>query len=135
MATALLPWVPAARACEFFTDTLRVTHPWVRATRAGDTSAVFGMTLDQVQRPDRLIGVRTPVAGGAVMAGAKAGMPVDLRIEPGQTLELGEHGQHLRLTPLLRELQPGREFELELHFDSGVLLATLTVEVPTMRFR
>ena len=51
--------VRPARACEFITDTLRVTHPSTRASVAGATSTLLNMRIDEVQLPDRLIEVST----------------------------------------------------------------------------
>ena len=53
-----------ARACEFFSSHLRIWHPWTRATRVDADTARLCMRFDEVQTSDRLIGVKTPVAGG-----------------------------------------------------------------------
>src|ERR1700716_3701563 len=68
--------VPRARACEFFTSTMRITHPWTRATAPDATSAVLCMKFDEVTETDRLIGVETPVAEGAELVGKQAGAEV-----------------------------------------------------------
>jgi hypothetical protein len=125
-AVALGLGVPlrAARACEFFTGRLRVTHPWTRATAPGATTAVLCMGLDEVQEVDRLIGVRTPVATGVEMGGAQAGRPLDLVLEPGQRLDLTEEGLHLQLTGLTGPLHAGRQYRLELLFEHAGPVAT-----------
>ena len=64
--------VPAARASEFMTSTLRVTHPWTRATSHDATSAELCMKFDEVMQSDRLILVASPVAAGAEMGGVNA---------------------------------------------------------------
>lgn len=130
-------WVaPTARACEFQTGLLRVTHPWTRATDAGATVAVLCMRFDEVSEDDRLIGASTPVAQGAEMGGPEAGRPVSVPIAKDTLLELSEAGVHLRLTGLSHPLQVGREYPLTLQFEkSGLLLARLSVDFTAMRFR
>jgi copper(I)-binding protein len=124
-----------ARACEYITSHLRITHPWTRATEQGADTAVLGMRFDEVTQTDRLIGVRTPVAMGAVFAGAEPGTPLDVEILRGSVVELGHSGPQLRLIGLTVPLQVGRAYPLELHFaESGVVLAQLTVDFPALRF-
>lgn len=115
----------AARACEFFTTTLRVTHPWTRATAAGERTAVVCMVFDQVSAPDRLIGIQTPVATRAELAGRA----VNLAIRPGRTTTLGETGAVLRLVGLTQPLEIGRTYPLQLRFErGGVVNADLSVD-------
>lgn len=124
-----------ARACEFVGSTLRVTHPWTRATVHGADTAVLCMKFDQVTRNDRLIGVHTRIAEGAVLSTAEPGTPLDLPIAQGSELELSEQGLHIRLTGLTAPLQVGRTYPLELTFaEGGVVLAELSVDFTTMRF-
>jgi len=127
-----------ARACEFLTDTLRVTHPWSRATEPGAHSAVLGMRIDQVTQADRLIEVRTPIATGAELA-QEPGRPLDLEILPGNELDFSEAGVHVRLTGLKAPLFAGRDYPLSLVFQNGgVVDARLIVDqavLPTFRFR
>lgn len=118
-----IPMRPA-RACEFFTGRVRVTHPWTRATAPGATTAVLCMGLDEVELADRLLGVRTPIATGVEMGGPRAGEPLDLALEPGQRLELTEDGLHLRLTGLTGPLHVGRQYRLELLFEQAGPVAT-----------
>ena len=72
-------------ACEYFAPTLRVTHPWTRATPAGAEFAVLGMRFDDVLQDEQLLDVQTPVAEGVVFvpgrpAGLGAGAPSILRL-------------------------------------------------------
>lgn len=128
--------VPHARACEFQADTLRVTHPYCHATEPGSTEAVVCMKFDEVTRSDRLVGVRTPVASGADVAGAMARPTVDFEIPEGQETWLHERGTWLRLTGLRGPLGIGRAYPLTLEFEhGGTVLAQLTVDYPTLRFR
>lgn len=128
---------PAARACEFQTGILRVTHPWTRATLEGADTAVLCMRIDEVLQDDRLIGAQSPVAAGATMAGqGQTGRAVDLPLPAGSTVDMHEDGLHLRLTGLRHALQAGREYPLTLEFErSGLLLARLSVDFTALRFR
>jgi copper(I)-binding protein len=127
-----------ARACEFVTDTLRVTHPWTRASEPGATSALLGMRIDEVKHTDRLLEVSTPVAAGAELASAP-GRPLDLEILPGSELDFSETGIQLRLTGLKVPLLTGRDYPLSIAFEhGGVVHARLIVDqaaLPTFRFR
>jgi copper(I)-binding protein len=120
-----------ALACEFFTGSLRVHHPWTRATRPGETTAIVCMLFDEVSEPDRLIGVESPVATGAAMGGEAAGPTVDFPILPGRDWALTEEGTHVLLTGLRHPLAVGREYPLRLTFEkSGVVSAQLSVDFP-----
>lgn len=124
-ASALLP---SARACEYFTSTMRVFHPWTRASGPADFAPVC-MTFDEVVETDRLIGVETPVAAGAELSGAGLGPEMDLLIPAGEVTVLSETGTHIRLIGLRHELHVGREYRLTLHFErGGVVLAKLSVD-------
>lgn len=123
-----------ARACEFFTGTLRIFHPWARATLEDETTARVFMKFDEVQDDDRLIGVQTMLATGAEVVGpgiARRDGVVDLPIARGQTLELREGGIHLRLLDLQWQLQVLRAYPLDLIFEKGgTIKATLSVDFP-----
>jgi periplasmic copper chaperone A len=133
---ASLGWaLPQARACEFYTGLLRVTHPWTRATASDATTAVLCMRLDEVTTADRLIGASTPVATGAEMGGVEPGRSVDIPVPVDQITELTEDGPHIRLTGLKHALQVGRDYPLTLEFErSGLVLARMSVDFTTTRF-
>lgn len=117
------------RACEFFSVNLRIVHPWVRATGPGATVAALGMTFDDVSRPDRLIGVSTPVASGAELAGSSSGPALDLAIPEGRTTVLAETGLHIRLTGLAHPLEVGRTYPMRLLFEAGgAVAASISVD-------
>jgi hypothetical protein len=120
---------PTTRACEYFSPTLRVWHPWTRATAADSAFAVLHMTFDEVTRRDRLVAASTPIAGRVELAGPGLGPAIDLDIPMGQDLVLSEHGVHLRLFELNRPLEVGRSYPLKLGFEHGGLVqATLNVD-------
>jgi len=108
-----------ARACEFFTTTLRVTHPWARATAAGGRGAIVSMVFDEVTVTDRLIGVSTPVAAGAELGGQGGTRPVDFVIPQGVTSTLSEQGVFIRLIGLRHPLELARAYPLTLVFEQG----------------
>lgn len=121
--------VPPVRACEVQADYLRVLHPWTRASAAEATSATVCMTLDQVTRPERLLGADTPVATGAVLVRGDAVLQLDLPVPVGHETVLGEEGLQLRLTGLTLPLQVGRVYPLHLRFqESGLVMVQLNVD-------
>lgn len=128
--------LPRALACEVQADYLRVTHPWTRATAPDASQAVLCMKIDEITADDRLIGASTPLATGVEMGGGEPGRPVDVPLAPGQVLDMHDSGLHLVLTGLRHGLQVGRDYPLQLQFErSGTVLARLSVDFPTMRFR
>lgn len=130
LAAAGLP----ARACEFWVPTLRVIHPWTRASADGQTTAVICMKFDQVQKADRLIGAQTMVAKRIELAGAPAAPAIDVAIPFGRETQLTEQGTHLRLVGLLMPLDVGRTYPLELQFEhGGTLRADLSVDYTRFR--
>lgn len=123
--------VPAARAnaCEFFGLHLKVVHPWTRATSPEDRVAHVYMVFEDVNQDDRLVGVETPLAEGADLAGAAPRPRVDLAIPAGLRTELGEGGTWLRLTGLTQQLHVGRSYPLRLVFEkSGTVITDLEVD-------
>jgi copper(I)-binding protein len=132
-ACAPFAW-PSARACEYFADGLRVSHPWTRATPPGATSAVLCMGFDEVTADDRLIAVETPVAEGAEMGGATAGGAVNFVIPAGQATALTEQGSFVRLVGLRHSLEIGRTYPLKLGFErAGLVIASLNVDYARFR--
>lgn len=118
-----------AGACEYFTSTLRVTHPWTRATEHGANWAVLCMKFDEVRQADRLIGVQTAIATGAEMGGVGARREVDFLIPEGQETYLDESGTFVRLLGLKHALEVGRSYPMRLSFEHGGSFdASLTVD-------
>lgn len=121
-AAGLMPWAGPASACEFYSSRMRIWHPWTRATRVDADTAKVCMRFDEIERADRLIGLETPVATGARLAGPGAAPDathLDLALQPGQDLTLSENGLHIELLDLQQPLQVGRSFPLRLLFASG----------------
>lgn len=125
---------PQARACEYITSTLRVIHPWTRATAAGADVAVLCMGFDEVTESDRLILVETPICTGAEMSGAVARPGVDFFIPAGVGSALSETGTHVRLIGLKFALETGRSYPMKLGFEKGgVFNASLSVDYPYLK--
>ncbi|MBA4176225.1 MAG: hypothetical protein C0505_06660 [Leptothrix sp. (in: Bacteria)] len=134
LALGIAAMAPRARACEFMTSTLRVTHPWTRATGHDATSTVLCMGFDEVSETDRLILVETPIATSAEMGGALARPEVDFLIPQGEETYLDDSGTFVRLLGLTQPLQLGRSYPLRLGFEKGGVFNT-TVSVDFGRFR
>ena len=128
----LLP--TSGRACEYFVPTLRVLHPWTRASAPGATTAVVCMTFDEVVEGDRLIGASTPVAEAAEMGGAGGGPGVNFSIPAGRESALTEDGSYLRLLGLRFPLEVARSYPLKLVFEVGGLVSA-SLSVDYTRFR
>ena len=125
-----------ARACEFFSANLRVKHPWTRATPEGADSCVVCMVFDEVQEDDRLIGIQTPIAAGAEMAGGLGARPgvIDFAIPRGQVSALSEAGTHIRLVGLALPMEAARVYPIQLVFErGGALRADLSVDYARFR--
>lgn len=121
--------VPAARACEVYTPSLTIVHPWTRASAPGATTAIVCMTFQDVVQSDRLIGAQTPVAEGAELGGDDNGSFLNFAIHEGQTTVLSEQGVHLRLVGLKVPMQAGRSYPMTLMFaKGGAAHATLSVD-------
>ena len=119
--SAATPWRNAL-ACEYFTPTLRVTHPWTRATPMGAPFAVLAMRFDEVSQNDRLLAVETPVAEAVVyVPGGATRQVVDLPLDipAGRDTVLIDSGPHLRLLRLTQALEVARSYPLRLVFEKG----------------
>ena len=127
LAVVVAPWLPTAKACEFFASTLRITHPWTRATPEDATSAIVCMKFDQVLQDDRLIGADTTLAASAEMGGQTSDHStrpmVDFAVYKGQDSQLSESGTFLRLLGLNQPLEVGRAYPMTLHFEKGGSIA------------
>jgi copper(I)-binding protein len=123
-----------ARACEFYSTNLRITHPWTRATPEDAASAIVCMRFDEVLKDDRLIGVETLVARGAEIGGRLAQPAVDFHIPQGRETLLSERDTWLRLTGLTMPLEVGRSYPLHLVFETGGAVRT-DLSVDYARFR
>ena len=119
--SAAMPWRNAL-ACEYFSPTMRITHPWTRAAPMGAPFAVLAMRFDEVSQDDRLLAVETPVAEavGYVPGGAtRQAVDLPLDIPAGRDTVLFDSGPHLRLLRLTQALEVARSYPLRLVFEKG----------------
>ncbi|MDI3317863.1 MAG: copper chaperone PCu(A)C [Bacillota bacterium] len=114
-------------------NSLRLRQAWARAAEAGQNAAVYLTIENPTGQADRLLDVRTDVAGRAELhqsrmnGGVMEMQPVTggLEVGAGKSLSLAPGGYHIMLFDLRRSLRPGDRFQLQLRFRRAGL-----VEVP-----
>ena len=132
-----LATLPALAVDQFQLETLRIDHPFARATPPGaKTGGVFFNVDNAGNTADRLVRASTPIAAavalhqmvvdGGVMR-MRAVPSVD--VIPGGRLELTPSGYHLMLLDLKQPLKQGERFPLTLTFEhGGTILISVAVE-------
>ena len=127
----------AARGDDFEFGTLKVVHPFARATPPGAKSGGVYMSIENTgDKPDTLVGVSSTVAAdvavhqmqmeGGVM---KMSAAPAIQIKPHATLALGPGGYHVMLSDLRAPLKVGERFPLQLRFEkAGKIDVSVTVE-------
>ena len=127
----------AASAHEYALKSLKIDHPFARATPPGaKTGAVFVTVENTGSQSDRLISVSSPVAGVADLHEMKVDAGVmrmrgvaALEVKPGETLELKPGGYHVMLSELRKPLKVGDKFPLTLKFENaGTVEVSVWVE-------
>ena len=116
--------LPRAMACEAWATTLRVTHPWTRASRTGATTAAVNLMIDEITVDDRLIDACTPVAKRAQLIGEGVGPALNLWLPRGRPVFFEETRLHLQLVELTQALEIGCQYPLELTFETGGVVKT-----------
>jgi periplasmic copper chaperone A len=129
--------IPASATHRYETDSLRIDHPFARATPPGaKTGAVF-FTLDNFgNTEDRLVHASTPIAAGVVihqMALEDGVMRMravpSISVIPGGRVQFGPGGYHLMLLDLKQPLKAGERFPMTLTFaHGGAILISVWVE-------
>jgi len=112
---------------EFQTGTLVIRNVWARAASQADAlSAVYMVIENTGEQPDRLLHAHCDAAGTVELhetkmeGGVMKMQPVDgIDIPAKGTVELKPGGLHVMLIGLTRDLNPGDEIEVELHFDKA----------------
>lgn len=129
--------IPARATHEYRLDTLRIDHPFARATPPGARSGAVYFTIDNAgATAERLIRASTPVAAavalhqmafdGGVMR-MRAVPSVELL--PGSRFDFAPTGYHLMLLDLKQPLKVGERFPLTLTFaHGGSILISVWVE-------
>ncbi|HEV3241245.1 MAG TPA: copper chaperone PCu(A)C [Casimicrobiaceae bacterium] len=128
---------PALAAHEYRPDSLRIDHPFARATPPGARVGGVFLTVDNFgNTADRLVRASTPIAAGvALHQMALEGGLMKMRavpsveVMPGGRLELRPNGYHLMLLDLKQPLKAGERFPLSLTFEhAGTILISVWVE-------
>jgi periplasmic copper chaperone A len=113
-----------------------VSAAWLRTPPPGAPTAAGYATLTNTGgRPDRLVGVSSPIAASAMLhrSAEKDGMMTmshvsSLELPPGKAVVLAPGGYHLMLVGLNTPLAPGAAAPVELTFErAGVVKAELRV--------
>ena len=127
----------APSAHDYALKTLKIDHPFARATPPGAKVAGVFVTVENTgTQPDRLLSVSTPIAGVAelhqmsVDAGVMRMRGVAaLEVRPGEKLQLKPGGYHVMLSELRRPLKVGDKFPLTLTFqNAGAVEVSVWVE-------
>jgi periplasmic copper chaperone A len=140
---ALSCWLGAAAAHDYTSGTLRIEHPWARAT-AGNArnAAVYLHIRNDGAAGERLLRVESPVSEAASIHRTQTSggvsrmlsMP-DLAVPPGEAALLTpESGLHIMLERLTNPLKRGERIPLTLVFEqAGKVEVEVTVEAAGAR--
>jgi copper(I)-binding protein len=117
--------------------TIEVSGSWVRPAAAGAETAAY-LTIANHGPGDRLIAVRTAIAGSAMIhqtatdSNGMTGMSMvaDVPIPAGGTVTLEPGGTHVMLAGLTSTLAPGATVELELVFEHAGAIRVPTAVRP-----
>ncbi|MAS36229.1 MAG: hypothetical protein CL610_19655 [Anaerolineaceae bacterium] len=115
--------------------TLQITNAWARPMQQGMVNAVY-LTIDNPTAVDeQLIGADTSIAASVELHQTQIENGIS-RMEPAESIaipsggraDIAPGGYHIMLNDLQRDLQPGDQFDLVLHFASGSS-QTITIQV------
>jgi copper(I)-binding protein len=125
-ALALFACVSAGAA----SAALSVQDAWVRATPGTDVAAAYLTLHNSGAAPVVIVGVSSPWGGEAMihettLANGQYSMRAhpQLRIAPGETVQLAPGGLHIMLHGLGRPLLPGQDLPLLLRLEDGSTVA------------
>ena len=115
---------------------ITLDHVWARASAGNATTGAAYLTVTDHGRPDRLVGVSTPVAATAELHetihdnGVMKMRPVaGIALEPGKPMTFSPGGYHVMLMGLKSPLKAGDKFPLTLTFEHAQpITVTGTVE-------
>jgi copper(I)-binding protein len=126
-----------ADAHDYRLKSLRIDHPFARATPPGATSGGVFLTVENTGIvPDRLLGVSSPVARAVELHdmtlrdGVMQMRAVStVEVKPGDKLELKPGGYHAMLSDLTKPLKAGDRFPVTLTFQhAGAIEVSVRVE-------
>ncbi len=130
-------WAGAASAHEYVLKSLKIDHPFARATPPGAKTGGVFVTLENTgDHADRLMSVSSPVAGVAEIHEMKLDAGVmkmrdvgTLEVKAGETVQLKPSGYHVMLSELRQPLKVGDRFPLTLNFENaGAVEVSVWVE-------
>jgi copper(I)-binding protein len=118
---------------------ISLEHVWARATPGTATTGAVYLTLTDNGRPDRLVGVSTPIAAMAGVHetiqdnGVMKMRPVagGIALDPGKPVTFTPGGYHIMLMGLKSPLKAGDSFPLTLAFEHAQSI-TVSVHVEAM---
>jgi copper(I)-binding protein len=133
LATWSLAVVGVAVAQDYQLKSLRIDHPFARATPPGaDSGGVYLTIQNQGATADKLVGAHSPAAGtvqihtmsmdGGVMRMRE--IPV-LDLQPGATVALKPGGYHLMMLALKHPLAAGDKLPVTLTFEHAGSIAVI----------
>jgi copper(I)-binding protein len=137
-AALLVALATAASAHDYTVGSLKINHPWSRATPKGASVAGGYMTITNTgTTPDRLTGGSTEAArtfeihemsmGGGVMKMRE--LPNGIEIPPGATVELKPGAYHVMMTGIAKPFVKGERVKASLNFEkAGKLEVEFTVD-------
>ena len=137
--TLLALTMPGASAHDYTVGSLKIEHPWARATPKGATVAGAYMKITNTgSTPDRLTGGTTDAArkfevhemsmDGSVMKMRE--LPNGLEIPPGATVELKPGSYHVMMTGVSKPFVKGERVKASLTFEkAGKVDVEFAVEV------
>jgi len=124
-------------AHDYTLGSLKIGHPWARAT-VGGTGGAFLSVDNTGAQPDRLLRVSTDVAGTAELhTHIKEGDIMRMRpvqaidLPAGKKVMLEPGGYHIMLLGLKKPLKEGERFPLTLEFEkAGKITVEIAVDKP-----
>ena len=138
LAAALAAVATSASAHDYTKGSLKIVHPWSRATPHGAQVAVGYLAVENKgTEVDRLVSAKSEIAGRvemhemAVQDGIMKMRPLrrGLEIKPGATVKFEPRGFHFMFMNLKRPLEQGGKFKGTLVFEkAGPLEVEFNVE-------
>jgi periplasmic copper chaperone A len=127
-AGLLLMLMAPAAAHEHTHKSIKIVHPWVPETEAGQVSLRVTLKNEGV-KAERLLGASTPIATDVTMVLGKGGKPSGFAIPAYGELSLSSDGPHLLLSGLKKPLRAYEDFELTFRFEkAGSVKVDVVVE-------
>lgn len=127
LATALL-WTAPALSHDFESGSIRIDHPWSRATPPGAPVAGGYLKIENKgPDADRLVSIKSEIAARAelhesvVKDGVASMRPLDgaLEVPAGQSVELGSGGIHIMFMKPSATLKKDDKFKATLVFEKA----------------